>query len=348
MREKRKHEHIDNALTTGQLRLHGFDDIQFVHQSLPETRLDEIEISTAIGELELSSPIFINAMTGGGGKRTKDINAALAEVANECKLAIGVGSQMAAIKDRSQEETYRIIRKKNPNGIVFANLGSEATSDDAQRAIEMIEADALQIHLNVVQELIMPEGDRDFHLSLSNIEKIASHINVPLIVKEVGFGISKETAKKLSDVGATIIDVSGFGGTNFSAIENMRRKRTLSFLNHWGIPTACSLAEVKKSLPTIEVIASGGIQTSLDVAKAISLGASACGLAGYILNILVNDGEEKLIEEIQNIHHEIKMIMTALGTPNIHRLQKAPIVISGPTHHWLKERGIKTETFSQR
>lgn len=348
MRQQRKQEHIDNALKTGQLRQQGFDDIQFIHQSLPESNVENVDLTTTIGELKLSSPIFINAMTGGGGERTHEINAQLAEIANECKLAIGVGSQMSAVKDRSQEDTYKIIRKKHPNGIVFANLGSEATLDQAKYAIDMIEANALQIHLNVVQELVMPEGDRDFSQALKNIEEITANIDIPLIIKEVGYGMSKETVKKLSEVGVTIVDVSGFGGTNFSAIENLRRTRALSFLNNWGIPTACSIAEVTQSIPTVEVIASGGIQTGLDVAKAISLGASACGLAGHILNILINHGEQKLFEEINFIHDEIKIIMTALGKPTISRLKKAPIIISGQTHHWLKERGIKTESFSQR
>lgn len=348
MREKRKREHIEYALKTGQTRLHGFDDIHFVHQSIPESALDNIDLSTTIGELELSSPIFINAMTGGGGNKTKEINTMLAIVANECKLPLSVGSQMAAIRDPDQEETYKITRKHNPDGLIFANLGSEASPDDAKRAIEMIEADALQIHLNVVQELIMPEGERNFQHALKNIEKISSSIDIPLIVKEVGFGMSKETVQKLSEVGVTIVDVGGFGGTNFSSIENMRRKRKLLFMNDWGIPTACSIVEAAQTSPSMDVIASGGIQTSLDIAKAISLGANACGLAGYILNILMNQGMEALIEEIHNIHEELKIIMTALGAPNIENLKKAPIVISGRTHHWLHERGFKTECYSNR
>lgn len=348
MREKRKQEHIEYAIKTGQSRLHGFDDIHFVHQSIPESSLNHIDLSTTIGELTLSSPIFINAMTGGGGEKTKEINAKLAAVANECQIPLSVGSQMAALKDPNQEESYKITRKHNPNGIIFANLGAEATVDDAKRAIEMIEADALQIHLNVVQELIMPEGDRDFTHVLSNIEKISSSIDIPLIIKEVGFGMSKETAQKLSEIGVAIVDVGGYGGTNFAAIENMRRNRKLFFMNDWGIPTACSIVEVTQTSPFMEVIASGGIQTSLEIAKAISLGANACGLAGYVLNILINEGVESLISEIKHIQEELKLIMTALGTPNIESLKKAPIVISGHTYHWLHERGFQTEVYSNR
>ncbi len=348
MREKRKQEHIEHALTTGQLRFHGFDDIQFVHQSLSGTAISKINLSTKIGELNLSSPIFINAMTGGGGAQTREINAMLAEAANEFNLPIGAGSQMAAIKDRSQKETFKILRKKNPNGIIFANLGSEATVNQAEEAIEMLDADALQIHLNVIQELVMPEGDRDFTKTLINIEKIASTLSIPLIVKEVGFGMSKETVKQLAEVGVSIVDIGGFGGTNFSSIENMRREHKLPFMDDWGIPTACSIAEVSQSHPFIEVMGSGGIQTSSDVAKAIALGASACGLAGYLLKILMNDGFEQLIKEIQFILDELKIIMAALGRDTIQSLKKAPLIINGKTHHWLQERRINTTAYSNR
>lgn len=343
MREKRKKEHIEYAISTGQSRLNGFNDVKFVHQSLPGTTLSNINLTTKIGELDLSLPIFINAMTGGGGRKTEEINSQLAEAAKACNLAIGVGSQMAAIKDPSQAITYKIMRIKNPNGVIFANLGSEATVEQAKKAVDMIEADALQIHLNVVQELVMPEGDRDFCDSLLNIEKIVSAIDVPIIIKEVGYGMSKETAKQLLDVGVNILDVGGFGGTNFSLIENKRRERMLTFMNGWGIQTASSIAEVTQTSPFMDVIASGGIQSGLEVAKSIALGASACGMAGYLLNILINDGLDALIDEIEFILDELKIIMTALGKQNIQALQKAPLVISGETHHWLTERDLPSQ-----
>ena len=348
MREKRKNEHIDYAVETGQIRRHGFDDITFVHQSLPESSLDDIDLSTTVGELQLRSPIFVNAMTGGGGERTKEINRLLAQAAKECGLAIAVGSQMAAIKDPAQRETFQIVRKTHPSGLVFANLGSEASVDDAKRAVDMIEANALQIHLNVIQELVMPEGDRDFRGALSNIENITNHIDVPVIVKETGFGMCKETLEKLANVGVTIVDIGGYGGTNFSVIENKRRKRTLAFFDHWGIPTAASLAEVTKTPPFIDVIASGGIQNGFDAAKAIALGASATGFAGHFLKILLFQGYETLVSEIRMISQELKLVMTAVGKVTIPDLKKAPVVISGETYHWLSQRGIKTEQFSNR
>lgn len=347
-RSKRKWDHIQHALATGQNSNTGLEDIAFIHQSLPDAFLDQADLGTSIGELSLSSPIFINAMTGGGGERTVQINRDLALAARSTGLAMAVGSQMSALKDPSEAESYRVVRRENPCGIIIGNLGSEATIDQAKAAVDMIEADALQIHLNVVQELTMPEGDRDFRGALKRIEHIVSHSEVPVVVKEVGFGINKETVSMLASAGVTAIDIGGFGGTNFSRIENARRERLLTFFNEWGIPTAVSIAEAVSLEKDIAVIASGGIQSSHEIAKAIALGAGAAGMAGYFLKVLMKEGLEALIEEINNMHSELKVIMTALGAANITQLQHSPIIITGGTHHWLNERGIDTKAYSQR
>jgi isopentenyl-diphosphate Delta-isomerase len=347
-RSKRKWDHIQHALATGQNSNTGLEDIAFIHQSLPDAFLDQADLGTSIGELSLSSPIFINAMTGGGGERTVQINRDLALAARSTGLAMAVGSQMSALKDPSEAESYRVVRRENPYGIIIGNLGSEATIDQAKAAVDMIEADALQIHLNVVQELTMPEGDRDFRGALKRIENIVSHSEVPVVVKEVGFGINRETVSMLASAGVTAIDIGGFGGTNFSRIENERRERLLTFFNEWGIPTAVSIAEAVSLEKDIAVIASGGIQSSHEIAKAIALGAGAAGMAGYFLKVLMKEGLEALIEEINNMHTELKVIMTALGAANITQLQQSPIIITGRTHHWLNERGIDTKAYSQR
>ncbi|WP_214480426.1 type 2 isopentenyl-diphosphate Delta-isomerase [Bacillus sp. SM2101] len=347
-RAKRKQEHILFALETGQKRNNGFDDVQFVHQSLPNIALDNIDVSTELGELKLSSPIFINGMTGGGGEETTKINKSLAIAANECNVAMGVGSGMSALKDPAEKESFQIIRKVNPNGIVFANIGSEATVQDAQRVVEMIEANGLQIHLNVIQELIMPEGDRDFTSALHRIEKIVHGLEVPVLVKEVGFGISKETAQQLFDIGVKIIDVGGYGGTNFSKIENKRRIDTLSYFDNWGIPTAASICEVRASQSELSIVASGGIQNALDVAKAIALGGNVTAFAGYFLSILTNHGLHGLIDEITKLKEHLKIIMTALGTRTIPELQHSPLVIKGDTYQWLCQRGINISQYSKR
>jgi isopentenyl-diphosphate Delta-isomerase len=347
-RSKRKWDHIQHALATGQNSNTGLEDIAFIHQSLPDAFLDQADLGTSIGELSLSSPIFINAMTGGGGERTVQINRDLALAARSTGLAMAVGSQMSALKDPSEAESYRVVRRENPYGIIIGNLGSEATIDQAKAAVDMIEADALQIHLNVVQELTMPEGDRDFRGALKRIEHIVSHSEVPVVVKEVGFGMNKETVSMLASAGVTAIDIGGFGGTNFSRIENARRERLLTFFNEWGIPTAVSIAEAVSLEKDIAVIASGGIQSSHEIAKAIALGAGAAGMAGYFLKVLMKEGLEALIEEINNMHTELKVLMTALGAANIAQLQQSPIIITGGTHHWLNERGIDTKAYSQR
>lgn len=347
-RSKRKWDHIQYALTTGQSRDTGFDDITFIHQSLPDSSIEQVSLKTMVGELSLSSPLFINAMTGGGGERTEEINRQLAIIASETRVAMAVGSQMSSIKNSSEISTYKIVRKENPNGLIFANLGSEASVDQALQAVDMFEANALQIHLNTIQELTMPEGDRDFTGALRRMEDIVKKLPVPVIVKEVGFGMSRETAKKLTQIGISIVDVGGFGGTNFAKIENERRNRLLSFFNSWGIPTVVSIAEVKCSFPDLTVLGSGGVQCSLDVVKALSLGASAVGLAGYILKILLEEGIEESMTEIEEIKKEIGYVMTALGSTTIKDLQKAPLIIEGKTHHWLNERGINTKIYSNR
>ncbi|WP_338451780.1 type 2 isopentenyl-diphosphate Delta-isomerase [Niallia oryzisoli] len=347
-RSKRKWEHIQYALTTGQDRVTGLDDIVFIHQSLPDTGVNHISLDTTIGELSVSSPIFINAMTGGGGERTMRINRDLAAAAKEFGMVMAVGSQMSALKNTDEEKTYKIVRRVNPNGIIIGNLGSEATVEHAKRAVDMIEANMLQIHLNVIQELTMPEGERDFTNALKRIEAIVNGLDRPVIVKEVGFGMNQAVVNKLASIGVKAVDVGGYGGTNFAKIENERRQRLLSFFNEWGIPTAAALAEAKNSGTSIDIISSGGIQTSLDIAKSIALGANLVGIAGYFLKILVKDGLGGLIEEIKLLHEELSLIMTALGAGTILDLQSAPIVISGRTHHWLQERGIDTKKYSQR
>ncbi len=347
-RAKRKWEHIQLALATGQEGLTGLEDVFFIHQSLPGIGVQHVELNTEIGGLNLSSPIFINAMTGGGGKKTLEINRDLSIAAKETGMAMAVGSQMSALKNTEEEKTYRILREENPNGVIIANLGGEANVDDAKRAVAMLEADALQIHLNVIQELVMPEGDRDFTGALKRIEKIVSELSVPVIVKEVGFGMNKETVSLLASVGVQAVDVGGYGGTNFAKIENKRRERFLNVFNGWGISTAVSIVEAKNSGYGMNIISSGGIQTSLDIAKSIALGANMVGVAGYFLKILIKDGIHALIAEIEWLHEELTFIMTALGARSINELQRAPLIIQGQTHHWLSERNIDTKPYSQR
>ncbi|MFC7783526.1 type 2 isopentenyl-diphosphate Delta-isomerase [Rossellomorea sp. GCM10028870] len=346
-RAQRKQDHINYALSTGQQRRTGFDEVAFVHQSLPNIAVDDVHLQAKIGELNWSSPIFINAMTGGGGESTSKINEELTILARETGLAIAVGSQMSALKDPSERNTYKVVRQHNPNGMVFGNLGSEATVQQAKDAVEMIEADALQIHLNVIQELTMPEGDRDFSGALERIQEIAGSISVPVIVKETGFGISKEVAESLSHSNISAIDVGGFGGTNFSKIENQRRKRMLEFFDDWGIPTAISIAETHAT-SLKPILASGGIQNSLDIVKSLGLGASAVGMAGVILKQLLESGLKDSIDEVNQIHTDIQFLMCALGCRRLEDLHSVPLVLSGDVFHWLEVRGLNPASYSKR
>ncbi len=332
----------------GQGRGTGLDHIQFVHRSLPGSSVHDISLSTEIGGLQWSSPIFVNAMTGGGGKATADINRQLAEAAHECDIPMAVGSQMSAIRHPEERKTFVAARKANPAGFIFANIGSEATPDEAQAVCEMIEANALQIHLNVIQELAMPEGDRDFRHALERIADICERVQVPVIVKETGFGIGFETAKLLGKLSINAIDTAGFGGTNFAAIENKRATRSMSFFNQWGIPTAVSIVESAIGAPDKTIIASGGLQNAEDVVKSLALGASAAGMSGFLLNILMMDGQEALIDYINQMKLDIRMMMCALGAKSIKHLHSVPLVISGHTEHWLRSRGMKPERFAVR
>ncbi|MFK9095352.1 type 2 isopentenyl-diphosphate Delta-isomerase [Bacillus salipaludis] len=347
-RSERKWDHIRFAIEKRQNRSTVFDDIKFIHQSLPNISVNDVRLDHSIGELSLGSPIFINAMTGGGGEKTYRINKKLAIAAKNKGLAMAVGSQMSALKDKGERYTYEVVRKENPQGIIIANLGSEATLENAKMAIEMIAANALQLHLNVIQELTMPEGDRDFTGALKRIETIVTGVDVPVIVKEVGFGMGMETVEALSSVGVAVVDVGGAGGTNFAEIENKRREKTLSFFNEWGIPTPISIIEAASISEKISIIGSGGFLTGHDIAKGIAMGASGIGMAGFFLRILVEQGLEELHKEIDTLHNELIMIMTALGAKSISELEKAPLIISGETYHWLNQRGIDTTKYSCR
>lgn len=347
MRISRKMEHVHYALELGQSRQQGLSDIKLVHNCLPETSTDHIALTTEIGDLIMSSPILINAMTG-GAQETESINRELAILAREKGMAMAVGSQMSALKNSEVASSYQVVRRENPKGVVFANLGSEATVDQAVRAIEMIEANALQIHLNVMQELIMPEGDRSFVGMLKRIEAIVRHVKVPVIVKEVGFGILKDNAKQLQEIGVSILDVGGSGGTNFAAIENARRPAAIEWLNDWGTPTSISLLEALSIYPRGAVIASGGITNALEAAKALALGATAVGMAGAFLKVLREQGTQSLHRFADELHQGLILIMTALGAPTIKELGHCPVVIMGETAEWCRTRGIDLTSYADK
>jgi len=346
-RSSRKMDHVRHALSIGPAGGNGLEDVRFVHNPLPETSLDHISLGTGIGDLVMSSPILINAMTGGAAE-TEQINYGLGLAAKETGVAMAVGSQMAAVRDPTLAGSYTAARRANPNGLLFANLGGEATPEQAKRAVDMIEANGLQIHLNVVQELVMPEGDRDFGGVLRRIEAIVRASEVPVVVKEVGFGMTAEAAARLLAIGAAAVDAGGRGGTNFAVIENARRDEPIDWFDDWGNATSVSLLEAKRVAPRGRLIASGGIRSGLDAAKAIALGADAVGIAGEMLKALRDGGVDTLIATIEKAKRELRLVMTAVGASTIAELQRAPVVIGGETASWCAARGIDIRPYACR
>lgn len=350
MRESRKLDHLKYAmLLPDGPSDNSFNDMELIHNCMPEFNYEDISLNSNLLDLNLHNPIIINAITGGADD-VLTINKSLAKVAKATNCAIAVGSQYAGIENELVRSSYEIVREANPEGIVIANLGAYAKVDDAKNAIEMIQANALQIHLNVGQEIIMPEGDRHFANYFANIMSIIKEVDIPVIIKEVGCGIAKEQAEKLITAGVKIFDVGGKGGTNFIAIEARRNENEISndFLN-WGIPTLISALEVKSVLTAeMELIISGGIRKSLDIVKALTIGASAVGIAKPFVEKISNDGVTKTIYWVEELLEDIKKYMLLMGADNLQKLKNKPFVVNGNTGKWLELRGIDLKGFAGR
>ena len=278
-REQRKNEHVEIAMAQSDAPQSDFDRVRFVHHSIPNINVDEVDLTSRTTDFDMTYPIYINAMTG-GSEWTKQINAKLAVVARETGLAMAVGSTHAALRNPKMAESFSIARQTNPEGIIFSNVGADVPVDKAVEAVSLLDAQALQIHVNAPQELVMPEGNREFSTWLDNVAAIVQRVDVPVIIKEVGTGMSKELYKDLIDVGVTYVDVSGKGGTNFVTIENERRSnKDMDYLANWGQSTVESLLESSAYQDSLNVFASGGVRTPLDVVKSLALGAKAVGMS---------------------------------------------------------------------
>ena len=278
-REQRKNEHVEIAMAQSDAPQSDFDRVRFVHHSIPNINVDEVDLTSRTTDFDMTYPIYINAMTG-GSEWTKQINAKLAVVARETGLAMAVGSTHAALRNPKMAESFSIARQTNPEGIIFSNVGADVPVDKAVEAVSLLDAQALQIHVNAPQELVMPEGNREFSTWLDNVAAIVQRVDVPVIIKEVGSGMSKELYKDLIDVGVTYVDVSGKGGTNFVTIENERRSnKDMDYLANWGQSTVESLLESSAYQDSLNVFASGGVRTPLDVVKSLALGAKAVGMS---------------------------------------------------------------------
>ncbi|MGM0125414.1 isopentenyl-diphosphate delta-isomerase, type 2 [Enterococcus sp. AZ194] len=344
----RKDEHVSLAKAFHKEKTNDFDSVRLVHSSLPEISLKEVDLSTKLFNFTLSSPFYINAMTGGSPK-TKEINRQLALIAKETGLLIATGSVSAALKDEQLIDSYRVMREVYPEGKILINIGGGVAVEQAKRAVELFKVDGLQIHLNAPQELVMPEGDRDFNSWLSTIEAINQELNVPILVKEVGFGMTRETIQALLSVGIQTIDVSGQGGTSFTQIENARRKkREFSYLDNWGQSTVVSLLEANELTRNFQKVASGGIRDAYDIFKALCLGADAVGVSGTILNSLLSDGTDKTIELIQHWQEELRVLYTMTGSKTTADLKKQPLILTGYPKDWAQARQIDLSKYGLR
>ncbi len=337
---------VEGGLTTW------FEDVYLIHNAISEVTFDDINLEVSFLGHKLKAPLLIAGMTGGHDFSLK-INSALAEAAEKLGIAIGVGSQRAAIENPKLRYTYSIVREKAPTAFVIANIGAAQVArylkyEDLQEVISMIDANALAVHLNLLHEILQPEGQPNFKGLLTRLQEIKSLLKVPLIIKETGSGISKEVAHTLSNV-VDAIDVGGAGGTNWALVEYERAKRQEKYslmrlsklLLAWGIPTAISICEVRATLPNMPLIATGGIRTGLDIAKAIALGADLVGIALPLLRAAYSEGKEGVIKTLEQMIFELKAIMVLVGASTIEELKRVPIMFSHRFIEWLKYRELE-------
>ncbi|AFY95167.1 type 2 isopentenyl-diphosphate Delta-isomerase [Chamaesiphon minutus] len=329
---QRKAEHIQICLESDvqfKTQGSGFDRYQFSHSCLPELDYSEIDLTTKLLGKQLGAPILISSMTG-GTLQAKEINYRLAEVAQEYRLAMGVGSQRVAIEQPQVANTFQ-VRKLAPDILLLANLGAIQLNyrygiDECLKAVELLEADALILHLNPLQECIQPHGDTNFKGLLDRIAIVCERLPVPVIIKEVGNGISAEMAHQLIVAGASGIDVAGAGGTSWAKVESERAKTALQrrlgqTFGDWGIPTTECITTIRQLAPTLPLIASGGLRNGLDVAKAIALGADVAGLALPFLQA-ADESTMAVRELVQILMTEIQTVLFCTGNANLAALQQ--------------------------
>ncbi len=329
--ENRKLEHLRINLKDD-VQFHettnGLEHYRFIHQALPDLVLEKSSLATMFCDKKLRAPILISSMTG-GAEDAEVINQRLAIAAQATGIAMGLGSQRAALEDDELAYTYQ-VRRNAPDILLFANLGAvqlnyRYTLEHCQRAVDMIQADALILHLNSIQEAVQAGGNTNWSGLLGKIETVCRALPVPVIAKEVGFGISEDTARQLASAGVAAIDVAGAGGTSWAAVESRRApspflRRLAEAFWDWGIPTAESLVRAQRGAPGLPLIASGGIRDGVEAAKCIALGASMVGLASPMLK-LADLGVEAIIDGIKLIEEELKTTMFGLGVENIDALK---------------------------
>jgi isopentenyl-diphosphate delta-isomerase len=334
---QRKREHLKLCLTDDvqfKFKTNGFDRYEFIHYALTEVEIDKINFETKLFKKKISYPFLISCMTG-GTTEAENINAQLAIAAQELNIPIGVGSQRQSLENSKHDDSYKIIRRNAPTVPVFGNIGGAQivqlkNLSAIQRLVDQIEADAMVVHLNPLQELLQKEGEPNFIGLLKSIKQLVKILDVPVIVKEVGAGISGEVAKKLLDIRVKGIDVAGAGGTSWAGVEMLRNKSQKEFdLWDWGLPTSYCIKEVhklKKSYKFI-LIGSGGINLHSDAAKALALGADVVASARIVLQTLNKEGIEGVKKLIVSWFEFIKSVMFLTGSKSISELQDKKIIL---------------------
>jgi len=320
-------EDVRSSLTTG---LEGY---HFIHQALPELDLNQVDLSQRLFGRTVQAPVLVSSMTG-GTPEAGAINQTLAQAAQEMGFAMGVGSQRASIEDPKQAATF-MVRDAAPDILLLANLGAIQLNysygiDQCRQAVDMIEADGLILHLNCLQEALQPEGDTNFAGLMGKIEAVCRALDVPVIAKEVGWGISEQAARQLREAGVQAIDVAGAGGTSLSQVEMYRIQdesmaRVAASFRDWGIPTAESIQMVRRAAPEMKIIASGGLRDGIEIAKCIALGARLGGMAGTFLKAAAQ-GPQKTLAMMREIHREIQVCMFAAGAGNLDALQATTLL----------------------
>jgi isopentenyl-diphosphate delta-isomerase len=347
MTEQRKAAHVDIVLGEDVRAAYDYwNDVQLIHNALPEVDIDDIDLTTKVFGRELKAPLVISSMTGGfGGGR--EVNANLAAGAAEAEVAMGVGSQRQAIEDPALKETYAVIRDYGVP-LRIANLGAPQFVpqkgkapyglEEAHRAVEMVDAHVLAIHLNYLQEVVQPEGDRRARGAIEAIASIASEI--PVLAKETGAGLSREVAISLKEAGVAGLDVGGLGGTSFSAVEHFRAKEDADPLKerlgvtfwNWGIPTPVSVLEAQVGLP---ILATGGIRNGLDAARAVALGADAAGMASGLLKA-AKESSQAVVDELNMIIGELRAALFLTGSASLDEIRQRKHILRGPSAEWVR------------